>query len=624
MAAGLDGAISKINSLIAEANNGARNVATSAAPSGDATTSGRLPSLMEEMKTLCTQALQTAFPGVDVPVIVTQATNPKFGDYQCNNAMSLFSKLKGKEGAPKNPRSVGEAIAAAIPEHPAVASTSIAGPGFVNIVLREEYLAGRVNGMMQNGISSWAPPVQAGKVVVDFSSPNVAKEMHVGHLRSTILGDTLCKLLEFSGCEVVRLNHVGDWGTQFGMLIQHMAERPGGMGNGEEDISALQDLYKASKLRFDAEEDFKTRARAAVTKLQGGDKEMLAAWKLLCEISRREFDKIYQRLEVDINERGESFYNPMLEGVVKDLVDRGIAEDSDGAKVIHNKGISFPLMIQKSDGGYGYGTTDMAAITHRVQTEKADWIIYITDAGQADHFKLVFASARRAGILPASEDEAPRVSHVGFGLVLGDDGKRFRTRSSEVVRLVDLLDEAKNRVRKTISDRRAASGETISEEELEAAACAMGYGSVKYADLKNQRMTNYKFDFDDMLNLQGNTAVYLLYAHARIAGIIRKAGVDVAEVAKRGDIRVVDPKERLVALHLAQFPEAVATAIDELAPHRLTEYLYYLTDKFNSFYTDCKVVGTPEQDSRLLLCEATAVTMRQCFALLGLKPLYRI
>lgn len=615
MAAGLVNAISKVDDLIAEV------VDDSTAPSGS---SGRVTPMLLELKQLCNTALQNAFPGVSVSAVVTQATNAKFGDYQCNSAMSLFSILKGQEGAPKNPRAVGEMIAAALPEHPAIASTSIAGPGFVNLKLKDAWFADRINDMMKNGISTWAPSVPEKRVVVDFSSPNVAKEMHVGHLRSTILGDTLCKVLEFCNCDVVRINHVGDWGTQFGMLIQHMTERPGGVGSGEENISDLLDLYKASKKRFDEEDDFKTRARAAVTKLQGGDADMLASWKLLCDISRKEFDKLYERLGIVITERGESFYNPMLPEVVQKLIDGGIAEDSDGAVVVFNKGIKQPLMVQKSDGGYGYGTTDMAAITHRVQIEKADWIIYVTDSGQADHFKLVFASARRAGILPSDDSQAPRVSHVGFGLVLGDDGKRFRTRSSEVVRLVDLLDEAKALVSKSIVERRKERGEEITPEELEEASSAMGYGAVKYADLKNQRMTNYKFSFEEMLKLQGDTAVYLLYAHARIAGIIRKADVNIDDLTKTARVSLGHEKERALALHIAQFPEALVTTIDELAPNRLTEYLYFLTDIFNSFYKECKVIGVPEQDSRLLLCEATAVTMRQCFLLLGLKPLYRI
>lgn len=386
------------------------------------------------------------------------------------------------------------------------------------------------------------------RVVVDFSSPNVAKEMHVGHLRSTIIGDTICRVLEYCGADVVRLNHIGDWGTQFGMLIQHMAElRPGGLDEGkDEDVADLMALYRASKARFDAEEDFKQRAREAVTRLQSGDEASLAAWRRICEASRREFNAIYARLGVTLEERGESFYNPMLKGVVEELKESGVAVESEGATCVFVEGREVPLIVQKSDGGFGYASTDMAAVKQRVNDEKADWVIYVTDVGQSDHFAMVFAAARRAGWLPADEKSLapPRVSHVGFGLVLGEDGKKFKTRSGDVVRLVELLDEAKLRCRDTIKARREEAGDPVDDAELEAAACAMGYGAVKYADLKSCRTTNYRFSFDAMLDLRGNTAVYLQYAHARIASIGRKAGAD-ADALFAGGARValVHPKE---------------------------------------------------------------------------------
>ena len=526
-----------------------------------------------------------------------------------------------QEGAPKNPRLVAEAIVSALPASPLIASTSLAGPGFINVVLSRDWLAARGLGLLPGGGASGAPAGYAGRrVVVDFSSPNVAKEMHVGHLRSTILGDCIARTLEYCGADVLRLNHIGDWGTQFGMLIQYMAEkRPGGLqASTEEDVADLQVLYRAAKQRFDEDEAFKTRSREAVTELQGGREEYLEAWRRICDASRREFQKIYDRLGVRLQERGESFYNPRLRDTVDALVEQGVAVESEGAKCVFFPKRDVPLIVQKSDGGFGYASTDMAALWQRLHEENADWIIYITDVGQANHFAMVFEAGERAGYLP--KDRTVRIDHVGFGLVMGEDGKKFKSRSGDTVRLVELLDEARDRCRVTIRERRP----DIDEEELEAATCAMGYGAVKYADLKNNRLTNYRFSYDEMLNMQGDTAVYLLYAHARIAAIIRKSGRDVVDLANSASIALADPREIALAIQIARFSEAVDDLLADLSPNRLTSYLYDLSGVFNQFYTECQVIGSDHEDSRLLLCEATAVIMRQCFSLLGITALYRI
>ncbi|EFN53033.1 hypothetical protein CHLNCDRAFT_26194 [Chlorella variabilis] len=568
-----------------------------------------LGSLRQRLAAAFQQSLDAAFPSMaGEPAIVNPCNNPKFGDYQCNNAMGLHGKLKGQPDAPKNPRAVAEALVAHLPETGMVAETSLAGPGFINIRISPDWLASHLTTMLRQGISTWAPAGYAGRrVVVDFSSPNVAKEMHVGHLRSTIIGDTLAHTLEFCGADVLRLNHIGDWGTQFGMLIQYIAEkRPEGLNAAsDEDVQDLQVLYRAAKQRFDEEEAFKQRAREAVTELQGGRPEYLqaCAWQRICDASRREFQKIYDRLGVQLQERGESFYNPMLKPVVDDLMQRGIAEESDGAKCVFVEGAQIPLIVQKSDGGFGYASTDMAAVKHRIETEKADWIIYVTDMGQSSHFDLVGGGGR---------------GHGGGGG--GGDGKKFRSRSGDVVRLVELLDEAKQRIVDTVKERRPDA----TPEEIEEMAAAMGYGAVKYADLKNHRTTNYKFSYDDMLSQQGNTAVYQLYAHARIASIVRKSGRDVSELAKTARVVLGHEKEVALALQIARFSDAVDECLAELLPHRITEYLYDLSTAFNQFYTECQVVGSPEEDSRLLLCEATALTMRTCFQLLGIQVLYRI
>eukprot|EP00879_Flechtneria_rotunda_P008355 GHRR01008752.1.p1 GENE.GHRR01008752.1~~GHRR01008752.1.p1 ORF type:complete len:557 (+),score=163.22 GHRR01008752.1:140-1810(+) len=495
-------------------------------------------------------------------------------------------------------------------------------------------LRGELSSLFKTALAAAFPAAEEEPIIAPCNNPqhgdyqcNNAMPLF-GHLRSTIIGDTICKTLDFCGADVVRLNHIGDWGTQFGMLIEHMAElRPSGLAQSQdEDVADLQELYRAAKRRFDEDENFRTRAREAVTRLQSGDAECMAAWQRICAASRKEFEAIYSRLGVTLTERGESFYNPMLKGVVDELREQGIAEISEGATCVFIEGSQVPLIIQKSDGGFGYASTDMAALKHRINEEKADWIIYVTDVGQLSHFELVFAAARRAGWLPAKETpQLPRVSHVGFGLVLGEDGKKFKTRSGDVVRLVELLDEAKTRCKEAIKARREEAGEEVDEAELEAASNAMGYGAVKYADLKNSRTTNYKFNFDAMLDLRGNTAVYLLYAHARISGIVRKSGRDVDALIASGSGVVLDhPKERELAMALVRFPEAVEDMLDELMPNRLTDYLYSLSEVFNSFYTECKVLGSKQEDSRLILVEATARIMRQCFSLLGITPLYKI
>jgi arginyl-tRNA synthetase len=626
----------------------------------------REATLLAEVTSRFRAALQAAFPdveGVSAVVGPTKDKDAKFGDYQCNNAMALFGKLKGKEGAPKSPRDVATAILAALPAPPAgeategqaafIAETSVAGPGFINVRLGADFVAARVLRMLREGLGPFAPPLPCGgggaaatapRVIVDFSSPNVAKEMHVGHLRSTIIGDTLCRCLAYAGADVLRLNHIGDWGTQFGMLIQHMAETSKEGDDESSSISDLMALYRAAKARFDAEDDFKERAREAVTRLQGGDEASLRAWRRICAASRAEFDAIYARLGVELTERGESHYNPMLEGVVAELAEKGVAVESDGAMCVFVEGHENPLIVRKRDGGYGYASTDMAALKQRLGEERADWIVYVTDAGQAGHFDQVFAAARKAGwLLPEGEAVAAgraRVSHVGFGLVMGEDGKKFKTRSGDVVRLVELLDESVSRCKATIEERRAEQQEgggaagggggdgASTLPDADVAARAMGYGAVKYADLKNSRMTNYKFSYDAMLDLRGNTAVYLLYAHARIAGIVRKSGRDLAALAAAPDAAVAaeHPRERALALHLARFPDAVADVLEDLAPNRLTDYVYELSEAFSGFYTDCQVLGSggATEDGRLLLTEATGVVMRKCLELLGIAPLYRI
>ncbi|CAK9328276.1 unnamed protein product [Citrullus colocynthis] len=556
------------------------------------------------------------------PLVAACAGN--FGDYQCNNAMGLWSKIKGKGSQFRGPPSVGQAIMKNLPPSEIIESSSVAGPGFVNVVISKNWIAKSIQKMLTDGIETWSPRLPIKRAVVDFSSPNIAKEMHVGHLRSTIIGDTLARMLEFSNVDVLRRNHVGDWGTQFGMLIEFLFERfPNWEEVTETAIGDLQTFYKASKQRFDSDPAFKERAQQAVVLLQGGEAKYRKAWAQICEISRNEFNRVYERLGVELEEKGESFYNPYIPNVIKELTDKGLVEESQGARVIFIDGINIPLIVVKSDGGFNYASTDLAAIWYRLNEEKAEWIIYVTDVGQQQHFDMVFRACKRAGWLPLEDNKYPKTTHVGFGLVLGEDGKRFRTRNTEVVRLVDLLDEAKNRSKAALIEREKAAEWT--EAELEQIAEAVGYGAVKYADLKNNRLTNYTFNFDQMLNDKGNTAVYLLYAHARICSIIRKSGKDIEELKKTGTIVLEHEDERVLGLHLLQFAEVAEEACTNLLPNVLCEYLYNLSEIFTKkFYSNCQVVGSAQETSRLLLCEATGTVMRQCFHLLGIVPVYKI
>jgi arginyl-tRNA synthetase len=460
---------------------------------------------------------------------------------------------------------------------------------------------------------------------VEFSSPNIAKELHVGHIRSTIIGDCLARLFEFLDQDVLRLNHLGDWGTQFGMLITYMKDFCPAVLTGETptDLESLMKWYKASKKRFDEDAHFKNRAQKEVVLLQSGDKESMHAWKLICDVSRKGFQEIYDLMDVRLTERGESFYNPHLKEVVKELEQKGLVTISDGAKCVYLQGFQnregepLPMIIQKSDGGYNYDTTDLAAIRHRIYVEKADRMIYVVDVGQSLHFQMVFAAAEKAGWL---ERAKVQVDHVGFGLVLGEDGKKFKTRSGETEKLIDLLTEAVDKARAILIERLP----TINQNELEHLARVLGIGAVKYADLSSLRTKDYTFSYERMLRFEGNTAVFLLYAYVRINGIKRKIGADMDQILSGHIINLQHPSEISLAVHLRRFGEVIEIMARELLPNRLTDYLYELSEKFNVFFRDCRVEGTPEEGSRLVLCELTARVLKQGLEILGLETVERM
>jgi arginyl-tRNA synthetase len=577
--------------------------------------------MIKILKAKFNEAIKSAFPDLKVHaemVEVTVSTAAKFGHYQCNSAMKLASIIK------KNPREIAENIVNRLNTQSddgmsIIKQVEIAGAGFINITLDPDYLSTRLNTMLRSPGLGIDKVKNKQKIVIDFSSPNTAKEMHVGHLRSTILGDCLARLFEFLGYDVLRLNHVGDWGTAFGMLIAYMKDKAAFVldGTDETDLTHLVSWYKASKVRFDEDPEFKKRAQQEVVAIQRGDRGSLKAWGIICEISRKAYQEIYDLLDVSIIERGESFYNPLLSDVVNDLEKKGLITESAGAKCIFLEGFNIPLIVQKSDGGFNYASTDMAAIRHRIQDEKADRIIYITDAGQSTHFQMIFKAAEAARYLDVAKVE---VDHVPLGLVLGPDGKKFKTRSGETERLIDLLLTAISKAKTILIEREVQ----MDEKELDNTATILGINAVKYADLSTNRAADYAFSYDRMLRFEGNTAAFLMYAYVRINGIKRKVQINVDELKKIASIKLEHLSEIQLGLHLDQFNETLEQMAMDLYPHRLTEYLYNLAEKFNVFFRDCRVEGDKAQSSRLLLCELTARIMREGLQILGLKLLDRM
>lgn len=559
----------------------------------------------------------------------------RYGDYQCNNAMALFKKSKQqKDGRQwKSPTEVGEAIKDALPLEAAdlFNDVNVAPQGFITVKLRQPWVEQEVRHLYTDGFSFRAATPQ--RIIIDYSSPNIAKEMHVGHLRSTILGNTIANLFEKLGHDVVRLNHVGDWGTQFGMLLEYM-RREGRIGpdadGGDVVISDLQKFYREAKAVFDSDPDFKKASQANVVALQSGEAWARRAWEAICQASRAEFQIIYDRLGVrGLQERGESFYNEMLPAVVEELQEKGFVKLDGGARCVFTDVAEAPLIVQKADGGYGYDSTDCAAVLQRVRDERADRVVYVIDNGQETHMRMVFDVAKRIGWLSQGE----RLDFMGFGLVQGEDGKKFKTRSGDVVRLRDLLDEAAERSAAELRNRTAGragseNGETKAldaeaEAALQADAERIGTAAVKYFDLRQNRNSDYKFSFDAMLDPKGNTAVYALYAYARLSAVLRKSAFEIADLDPAA-LKLDMPSEHALALRLLRLPEVLAQVEEDLLPNRLIDYIYGLASDYTAFYTECPVVGSDAESSRLILSEVTRRTLQECFGLLGIEPLEQL
>ncbi|MFA5423840.1 MAG: arginine--tRNA ligase [Phycisphaerae bacterium] len=563
--------------------------------------------------------------GQNAPAIVQPAKDAKFGDYQANGVMALAKKLK------TNPRKLAEQVVEKLDLSDICEPPEIAGPGFINLRLKSDYifrslLEISVDSKNHLGISKVQKPQ---RIVVDFSGPNIAKQMHVGHLRSTIIGDSICRILEFLGHTVIPQNHIGDWGTQFGMLVVFLQQKIEELDSVEWTPPPLEDMerfYKQASEKYINDRYFASQARDAVVELHNGNKAFLELWKMIVGQSRIHYQQLYKQLQIKLNkddERGESFYKDRLPEVVKELKDKGLAKISDGAVCVFPEGFKnkdgepLPVIIQKSDGAYLYATTDLAAIRYRVNELKADEIIYVTDARQALHFDMVFTVAEMAGWA-----KREMLHHVTFGSVLGEDGKPLKTRSGENVKLKDLLDEAVERAKAVVDQKNSE----LPEKQKEKIANAVGIGAVKYADYSNNRTSDYVFSFDKMLAMEGNTAPYMQYAYARIKSIERKAvskEVDIeTELAGINELNLTEPAELDLAKHLLRYGEIIESAAADYHPNFLTAYLYELAQKFSSFYTDCPVLKAEpdKRPTRLLLCDLTAATIRHGLTeLLGIE-----
>ncbi|WP_406477550.1 arginine--tRNA ligase [Streptomyces platensis] len=548
-------------------------------------------------------------------------------DFQANGMLALAKKLKG------NPRELATKVVAEIGGNDLLKEIEVSGPGFLNITIADRAITETLAARAADDRLGVPLKENPGVTVIDYAQPNVAKEMHVGHLRSAVIGDALRHILDFTGEQTIGRHHIGDWGTQFGMLIQYLIENPGELApaadvDGEQAMSNLNRVYKASRAVFDADEQFKERARKRVVALQSGDAETLDLWQRFVDESKVYFYSVFEKLDMEVRDEeivGESAYNAMMTETARLLEESGVAVRSEGALVVFFDEIRgkddqpVPLIVQKADGGFGYAASDLSAIRNRVFDLKATTLLYVVDVRQSLHFRMVFETARRAGWL--SDDITAH--NMGYGTVLGADGKPFKTRAGETVRLEDLLDEAAERATAVVREKGASIG--LTEQEITENGAQVGIGAVKYADLSTSPSRDYKFDLDQMVSLNGDTSVYLQYAYARIRSIFRKAGDAAPEAHPELPLA---PAERTLGLHLDQFGETVAEAAEAYEPHKLAAYLYGLASLFTTFYDQCPVLkaegGADQIANRLFLCELTARTLHQGMALLGIRTPERL
>lgn len=565
------------------------------------------------------QALIAAGAPADCEPQVRQSAKVQFGDYQANGVMAVAKKLG------MAPRQLAEQVLSHLDLNGIANKVEIAGPGFINIFLDPAFLADNVNRALQSERLGVTKP-QAQTIVVDYSAPNVAKEMHVGHLRSTIIGDASVRTLEFLGHKVIRANHVGDWGTQFGMLIAYL-EKQQQENAGEMALADLEGFYREAKKHYDEDEAFAERARSYVVKLQGGDQYFLQMWRKLVDITMSQNQITYDRLNVTLTRddvMGESLYNPMLPGIVADLKAKGLAVESEGATVVfldeykNKEGEPMGVIIQKKDSGYLYTTTDIACAKYRYETLHADRVLYYIDSRQHQHLMQAWTIVRKAGYVP---DSVPLEHHM-FGMMLGKDGKPFKTRAGGTVKLADLLDEALERARRLVAEKNP----DMSADELENLAKVVGIGAVKYADLSKNRTTDYVFDWDNMLAFEGNTAPYMQYAYTRVLSVFRKAGID-ENAMNDAPVVIAEDREAQLAARLLQFEETLSVVAREGTPHVMCAYLYDLAGLFSGFYEHCPILSAESEEtrnSRLKLALLTAKTLKLGLDTLGIETVERM
>ena len=537
-------------------------------------------------------------------------------DAQINGVLPLAKSLG------RNPREVAEELVSKLNLEGTCSKVEIAGPGFINLTFDDGFLLRELQKALTSERLGVGAAAVSRRIVVDYSAPNVAKEMHVGHLRGTVIGDALVRMLQFVGHAVIRENHIGDWGTPFGMLIEHMLDVGETSAADELSLGDLNGFYKAARAKFDADDTFKERARLRVVSLQGGDAETLRLWRILVAESTRYFNTVYQRLGVLLTDQdlaGESKYNDLLPQVVERLRDKGILEESDGAEVVFPPGFlnrdnePLPMIIRKGDGGYNYATTDLACVLDRIERLQVSLMLYVVGAPQAQHFQMLDAVCRMAGWM-GETDEAV---HVAFGSVLGSDRKMLKSRDGDTVKLVELIDEAIERAAAAVANKNP----DLSESERANVARMVGIGAIKYSDLSTDRVKDYIFDWDRMLAFEGNTAPYLQYAHARICSIFRRAGVDRGAL-RGGEIVITHPAERALVIRLLQFDTAVAETMERYSPHRLCTYIYDLATDFTAFYENCPVLKADTdqlRESRLRLADTTALVINRALGLLGIE-----
>ncbi|MFO3906334.1 arginine--tRNA ligase [Enterobacter hormaechei] len=565
------------------------------------------------------QALIAAGAPADCEPQVRQSAKVQFGDYQANGVMAVAKKLG------MAPRQLAEQVLTHLDLQGIASKTEIAGPGFINIFLDPAFLAQHVDAALKSDRLGVAKP-EAQTIVVDYSAPNVAKEMHVGHLRSTIIGDASVRTLEFLGHNVIRANHVGDWGTQFGMLIAWL-EKQQQDNAGEMALADLEGFYRDAKKHYDEDEAFAERARSYVVKLQGGDEYFRQMWRQLVDITMSQNQLTYDRLNVTLTRKdvmGESLYNPMLAGIVADLKAKGLAVESEGATVVfldeykNKEGEPMGVIIQKKDGGYLYTTTDIACAKYRYETLHADRVLYYIDSRQHQHLMQAWTIVRKAGYVP---DSVPLEHHM-FGMMLGKDGKPFKTRAGGTVKLADLLDEALERARRLVAEKNP----DMPADELEKLANAVGIGAVKYADLSKNRTTDYVFDWDNMLAFEGNTAPYMQYAYTRVLSVFRKAEIDESALAQ-AQVIISEDREAQLAARLLQFEETLSVVARDGTPHVMCAYLYDLAGLFSGFYEHCPILSAESEavrNSRLKLAQLTAKTLKLGLDTLGIETVERM